>query len=917
MSLRAVGILLLSAAMMPRAAAATCDAGPANPSGRAVYDLDQHAADWGVYCELTPTWVTQDVTSPSLDGHALRLALTGGDPYSNAHFYRTLTSDLTATMFSLSLSFWFTATTWNNEDAPSVVQALEFTTSKWQDGKRYEFALQWRNVGNGAGPGWRYWDPNQSEDRWVDLGITDRLAGEQWHTLVLQGQIVGGRVHYARFTIDQRSYSLDKTVAPALTPGESDRLGVAVQLDGNATEAPYSVYLDNVILARAWGSTCGDGRVDQILDALDDLSPWSVCCSDRDRAVVSLPSASGCSGQALAIDYDFRGPYPNGADWLIVLRSFTTPVDVSAFTHLRIALRGSNVNAHHNFQIKLADQANRVNWFVGESLTDLPAWRAIYVDLRTLTCFDNVTTPCAGRSALDLTRIARIEIGIGRCLREVNGVISECEAGSQETNVLSIDELAAVDLRPGAPHRLGSLTADSVPQNANVRAAAAAVLRDRQVLNGLAPAWYEEIPPDFTLNYNTYAQAVRILALVREYQLTRTDSYRQTAETAVTAMLALQRQDGTPNAGAWFTAYAWDGTRMVPRDGCTGAESATEDVDRCFWVGNTGWMLIALDHVRTGLPGDHTAVTAAIDLAGAWVAGKVGRLADAPDVITYGLEGNISAYFGLRASRRTAGAQSLGTAVFNRGWDSSEQRMKIGVLESDLGTAMDTAGSWGAQLLMSLAKEAEARTSQAYIASMYRVFSFDGTREGYGDVAGPWTMTVEFGAQGAAAGIPGAQHVMDEIVALQASDGSFPGSPDDFLGGGAWITRWHGVAPTAWAYFALTGSPLSDLYFTDDPIQPGVTPIRVVHITELRTRIDAVRAARSLAPYSWTDATMTAQTTTASAVHILELREALNAVYDAADRPRPLYDDSTLVQHVTPIRATHIAQLRDALKAIE
>ena len=31
--------------------------------------------------------------------------------------------------------------------------------------------------------------------------------------------------------------------------------------------------------------------------------------------------------------------------------------------------------------------------------------------------------------------------------------------------------------------------------------------------------------------------------------------------------------------------------------------------------------------------------------------------------------------------------------------------------------------------------------------------------------------------------------------------------PDDFRGGDVWLTRWHGIAPTAWLYFAETGGP--------------------------------------------------------------------------------------------------------------
>lgn len=66
---------------------------------------------------------------------------------------------------------------------------------------------------------------------------------------------------------------------------------------------------------------------------------------------------------------------------------------------------------------------------------------------------------------------------------------------------------------------------------------------------------------------------------------------------------------------------------------------------------------------------------------------------------------------------------------------------------------------------------------------------------------------------------------MREIYALQSPDGSFPGSPDDFLGGGAWLTTWHGVAPDAWVYFANAGSPLTapEISVTVTTSPPGRT----------------------------------------------------------------------------------------------
>jgi hypothetical protein len=214
-----------------------------------MYNLDEDASDWGVYCEGSPTWAKENVATPSIDGKSLRCSITGGDPYSNVHCYRNLLPEPTAAVFTLTLSFWFSpTTTFNNQGAPSIIQALEFTMNKWHQSKRYEFALQWQNVGDCA-PQWRYWDPHQPEP-WVGLGITDTLEAEQWHSLTLEGEIINGQVHYRRFTINQQSHNLDVTVPPASVSGEPDRLAVAIQLDGNFEEAPYDVFIDQVSFVR-------------------------------------------------------------------------------------------------------------------------------------------------------------------------------------------------------------------------------------------------------------------------------------------------------------------------------------------------------------------------------------------------------------------------------------------------------------------------------------------------------------------------------------------------------------------------------------------------------------------------------------------------------------------------------------------
>ena len=105
--------------------------------------------------------------------------------------------------------------------------------------------------------------------------------------------------------------------------------------------------------------------------------------------------------------------------------------------------------------------------------------------------------------------------------------------------------------------------------------------------------------------------------------------------------------------------------------------------------------------------------------------------------------------------------------------------------------------------------------------------------------------------------------------------------------------------------------------FTDDPIQPGVTPIKAVHFTELRIRIGALRAAAGLSPFSWTDPVLQAGVTPIRLVHLLELREALAAAYEAAGRAVPRWTDAAPVAGSTVIRAAHLTELRALVIGIE
>lgn len=239
----------------PLDASDVCSQGPTAPPSLKTGNLDRYAADWGVYCEGAPEWIKMNVSSPALDSESLQCSLTGGAPYSNAHFYREFTSQPAATAFTYNLYFRFSSTTCNNDGNPSSIQAIEFSMNKWHRSRRYEFALQWQNVGPGA-PQWRYWDPHRhKEDRWVSFEPPQAqcLPASTWHRLTLYGRIMAGKVYYDRFRIDGTTRKLGIMVSAASAPDEPDRLAIAVQLDGNFNEDPYDVFLDKVRFIRKPG----------------------------------------------------------------------------------------------------------------------------------------------------------------------------------------------------------------------------------------------------------------------------------------------------------------------------------------------------------------------------------------------------------------------------------------------------------------------------------------------------------------------------------------------------------------------------------------------------------------------------------------------------------------------------------------
>jgi uncharacterized repeat protein (TIGR01451 family) len=121
---------------------------------------------------------------------------------------------------------------------------------------------------------------------------------------------------------------------------------------------------------------------------------------------------------------------------------------------------------------------------------------------------------------------------------------------------------------------------------------------------------------------------------------------------------------------------------------------------------------------------------------------------------------------------------------------------------------------------------------------------------------------------------------------------------------------------TTYVYYVECGGPSSNfdlattLLFTDDPLTAGVTPVKAMHFTELRTAIDAVRTAAGLGAATYTNAITAGGQV--KAIDVSEMRSALDTARAAIGVSAVSYSES-VITGVT-IKAAHIQELRNGTK---
>jgi hypothetical protein len=244
-------------------------------------------------------------------------------------------------------------------------------------------------------------------------------------------------------------------------------------------------------------------------------------------------------------------------------------------------------------------------------------------------------------------------------------------------------------------------------------------------------------------------------------------------------LASLQNADG-----AWY-------------DGYYAASGSPLTLNR--WEGSVAWLVYALTrHVAAG--GNPSFMTNAINGAD-WLKGQQMGFADGR--VHTSTEATLDAWWAFQATGFQDEADKTKRYLLEEAWRKDQKRWNRGYQDPII--VLDTQ-TWGASFAKAVCLPSRGLAALSFAEYTLSTTDFSGTIRGL-DGAGPFSVWNEGTAQYVVAGGPGAGLYLNELRRQQRNDGAMPGSPNNFRGGDTWLTRWHGIAPSAWLYFAEAGGP--------------------------------------------------------------------------------------------------------------
>ena len=498
-----------------------------------------------------------------------------------------------------------------------------------------------------------------------------------------------------------------------------------------------------------------------VQDCEEDTTHWGTWA--HPNATISLGKCGGVQGEGLEITYNLYGDESSVVAWY----TFTSPLDLSQGQFVRFSYKGDPNTSPHHVDIKFKDTDD--DEFIArlEHVAHVPSWVTQYLD-HGMFQDQNLGV---GDGVLNWGAIEAVLIGLGRA------VSTSYPLNAVFQGVLCVDQISSADCAARVePNAFEILSGDP-----NVAGAAANWIADQQDPNtGFVKSWAEE--PN--LAGHVYDESLALLVLLHQPDPNAAHELAQ-------ALISVQKTDGS-----------WQ------RD----IDIATGITSGDYWLGDMAWAVYALARYAAQFNDEPGARNAA--LKGAEYLRQQLKPADGEaKYVDDSTEINIDAWWAFQAVDDANSADAVKAYLLGPAWDQDQGRWLRGRI--DPGIALDPQ-TWVSPLAVAIGQPQRALRALGFAVEALRSEDFDRTTIGL-DGQGPFSVWYEGIAEYICARGPGAQWLLDSILnPTQRTDGSMPGSPDDWAGDGIWLTSWSGIAPTAWLYFANTRSPFA--------VGPFVTP---------------------------------------------------------------------------------------------
>jgi hypothetical protein len=593
--------------------------------------------------------------------------------------------------------------------------------------------------------------------------------------------------------------------APILSITTSETIQHELQLSALWSNSPWRVDINTssdqevhsfTTTPPSWPDGCRSGPLPL---PVDSQGAWSIYTDINGSVLLSETAGCNATDRAVRMAFDL-----GDGEWVVAAGSDSFPraLDLSPYTHLWVPLRGTEGIAVA-FEVKLKDRAGNLAVARVDGGAGVPVWRSWAIDLREFS-------PQVGN--LDMTAISALEFAF-------SWPASKSGPRSGTVDIGTPTAWNVIEERPEVT------SFEQVASNVDAMEEVAADLLSRQEPHGFIPAWFELAP-----NWHLYANAMALIVFTLEYERLQelgdnmgAREYLDAASRLSDRLVDLQQQSN--RGGAWDDSFRLSNGQLTLQPAGS----------RVLWVGSTAWAGIALIVAHDILPqgGNYAdAITAAVQF---YAAEQLCRSeAGLPQgSVTEGSEGNISSQLFLSAATQRGlgdsnSSNSLARFIEDHLYDTVQERFLCGVevdsgsgfdrtsctlggsgeiLRSEGLACLDVASNWGSAWLMRQNRVEDALKGLAFGRVIFPTRGFTNSSiEGLGDIAGPWTPTVEHGAgQWASVGGPDANHLINEAYTHLCRSGSCQGAADNFSAGIGWNTESTGIAPGAWMYIAWHG----------------------------------------------------------------------------------------------------------------